>query len=1130
MNTEKPTYNPQSYFFVDHTALATATENNKALDAYGPVFGCEEEEYRTTSFVRTSNSNTPVQVYAICEGQILIQPMTGSDDKVNIILKPSASYAPLKIKYFVYRGLRKADLIDSGLLPSINENDTNQPTLLKKIWRNFKRFNKVDDTAELLASLIGYDPEISETTLIDEFFLNQETNNYQLPHCKAGEWLGNCTDRIGLDIVLDDGDYRLEHQQELFVFNLEYARKQEQIFSIVDIVNTDTAIQDVYRKRYKEYILRFMDAAAFWGSHIECGTITLCDNSNIKTADEIYTTILNTYQTKHCVYIHITEERGRSFAYYDDPDTKRKVSFDVSLNLENYETSGWPIFLFKRDTITASDIFNGVLECGVAATSFKALNVITPISIENNHFPKTYQEPQNNIVSFVFMCEYLSDNDTLCASFMFIHCNLEQELSFNEYYNNLWQVNIKHPFNISDTINKTAGCTYDRNLLINIGAGAVIQNKVVFDTGVNQSLNPTTKKRRLFIAGIKANTDIDATLNVENFTSHLDNSSSYDTYMQYLYGNMHTLIKDTFIDGSDTIHSLCLKNSKSFFQLGITEEEYNALMFNNSEILPASVHVPTDADNMFFYLSKESDLQNGIRKYQLGIRYEDNTGQLSTPLFPTNPIYVYTLDGFYFFSKEYSAYQHLFYTRHSALFYPTNSYNGEFGFDWMREGETLIPGDEAYRKIMGKLKQYNKETKEYDKIVTDVNTYEEALPKIKFMPDEEMFNELEKEYDYFSVEINHQEEKYYKPMLAIYPNTPLPSLDNQPIFNLQSQEEIEADFKVNREADLTLKVAIAYGYEPEQIHLVYDETVFDITLKNGQTVVNKDNIPTACGIYNYTVTILCNTEFAEEKEITVIADFPDNPSKELGAIRIKPNAQSLRKSKKILIVPIKTDIDKDNNQENAKEPSKERVATIALRLKKFLRQVFISPIFEKLSIDTTGNSTPFKQKFNSSYVKYEKQLSGEAKYAVIGYDNADSDLEDIDVFLGNYIKSTKGTKYDDYSKIFLFEESGIFRETEKGGFEEGLSGFSNPYRKNQVVVFTSSRRDASIHEILHSLGVSHSFTAESRLNPNAKYTYQSLKTDNLMDYSHNAEPPIDGISLWNWQSEIVHTKNNLDAE
>jgi len=101
-------YEPSSHFFIDHTNLSDPSPANLAADAFGPVNGDETNKYRTTSFIRASTAS---KVFAICDGHILIQPYDGDTTKVNLILKPTATYSPLKIKYFIYRGVDIDDLI-----------------------------------------------------------------------------------------------------------------------------------------------------------------------------------------------------------------------------------------------------------------------------------------------------------------------------------------------------------------------------------------------------------------------------------------------------------------------------------------------------------------------------------------------------------------------------------------------------------------------------------------------------------------------------------------------------------------------------------------------------------------------------------------------------------------------------------------------------------------------------------------------------------------------------------------------------------------------------------------------------------------------------------------------------------
>ena len=124
----KISYNPNSHFYFDHSNLALPIAGNYATDAFGPVTGDLSNKFRTTSVVRTS---TETQLFAICDGQLLIQPFAGDANKVNLILKPSASYAPFKIKYFVYRGVNKANILSGN---NIAPQSSNTPDFIQRVW------------------------------------------------------------------------------------------------------------------------------------------------------------------------------------------------------------------------------------------------------------------------------------------------------------------------------------------------------------------------------------------------------------------------------------------------------------------------------------------------------------------------------------------------------------------------------------------------------------------------------------------------------------------------------------------------------------------------------------------------------------------------------------------------------------------------------------------------------------------------------------------------------------------------------------------------------------------------------------------------------------------------------------
>ncbi|MCV9928123.1 hypothetical protein OIU83_10690 [Flavobacterium sp. LS1R49] len=736
--TAKKEYEPTSHFFVDESQLSSTVVANYTTDAFGPVTGSLTTKYRTTSKIRATVTD-PVKVMAICNGQVLIQPQTGDATKVNLILKPSNTYSPLKIKYFIYRGVNKADLIGNNILKPLVNEGTGQPTFLAKLWKQYIAYNStlIDPNTkaplplptEFPSFLIGYDETQSDNTLIENYFTKKDINiSYQIPLCTAGEHLGNFTGEIGLDIVLDHGDYQLQNQEELFKFDLKFAREKEHIFDTTAIPSSTP----VKIKRYKEYIHQFMDAAAFWGSHMECGTIkTIATDSStdatikkgLKTNNDIFTKIVNKYQTQNKIYVYVQGENNRSYNYYDS--TRKVFGFSSTGQLNETEASGWPIII-EELTVTASTppkykkgiSFNLEYNIDTRIPEQERHVTVDVISPNNNtsHYP-LLEKPVNPITPATVpafltnktapITTILQVNETKsCATFLILYGNLKQEFPLKNYYNNLFPANFNTNFLLpnAEIENMNLWATYDKSRMINLDAvvdiGASIQNKVVFDNGKESKDSGAAvprKTRRLYMAILKRNSIHEVEydrLNIDTITAGIAKSTTTrEQYALNVYNNTDfSVFKGTFEDGLDTINSLSLihKDSSlkknSFFHLGITDEEYNTLMYNQinargtiQTATTVTQNLPLEADNVFFHLEEDLTFTNrNVQKFKVGFRFEDATGNIST-LFPTvtNEVFVYTVDGFYFFSKEYSAYQEYVVTDSTYI----RNYEEKIGFD-----------------------------------------------------------------------------------------------------------------------------------------------------------------------------------------------------------------------------------------------------------------------------------------------------------------------------------------------------------------------------------------------------------------------------------------------------------------
>jgi hypothetical protein len=1130
-NTEKK--GPSSFFFVEHEKLALASASND--DAFGPsnITNNIASKYRTTSFVRALNDFTtvPIKVFAICDGQILILPQTNNPDKVNFILKPTASYAPIKIKYFIYRGVNKADLTsDNTNLKPVNELDPSQPELLKELWEAFKKYNTSDpntsDPTDFTLDKIGYTLSNLQTTPIDAVFNQTESNICQLPICSLGMHLGYFTGRIGLDIVLDYGTSEADGAEEdPFKLDLNFAQLEEHVFDVSNVTNNNAVLKTVKQKRYKEHIHQFLDAAAFWGSHINCGTITMrADNDIVWFSPlDIYKEILTKYQTGKKLYLYIQDEYGKSYNYYN---TSRTIYGFVNGNINGIvnETSGWPILIkeinqdqdstYNRLSLSLRNLSSQEVNMDI---DFWAFNSKITDTNPDSKYPKKLE---NHDPYYWFSISLPTvENETSVvrtATFCMIFINVNQG---SDYYNYLWPANIKNSISIGNDI-KYSCFTFDKNRMVNLdilSCGAALQNKVVCEQ------EGTMAGRRLYMAIIKSNTKQDArtnSLNIYGVTEGFKESiTTKEKYFQAFYNvSNFSMLKGQSGEGANDILSLAFTNEtnplsvKSYFQLGITEQEYQAL----KALLSSSNGVRCNA---FFYLDKENIDPAAFQKFKLGIKYEDENGSLSNPVYPTNPtnaneyIYVYTLDGFFFFSSEFASKQNFTeeptyckatFKRSKTASTPY-SYYGEFGFDWMRLGNPGISGDVNYRENIGKL--YTNTTP--PQLVENEDVYIG-----NFIQSDTEFYKLEQEYDmYFMLLrkiINGSSrniiEKYYIPQLTLYPkyedfsNTP----ERNPAFGYSDIPENNNNFKSfcnrNRVARLILEKRIYdnSSNNSEDINLEYDKTLFDaITYKPNTSYIS----------------IRCSKTSGFESDQLIRATVGD---KLVGCIRVKANSKPNRYSKKVLVIGVITNITDRLTGTVWNRAKQEHLKALMM----FLRQVLITPIIEtvddiSLDTDTANDAFFFHTEDDTTYV--------------LNKHGTNSSLQKLEEYLFTKVPNYQNYNNNGYFKIFLFDTANSMFIRPDGSTDKHIGGFSN--KEDKIVVFTSydssilklHNQEMCAHEFLHTAKVKHTFAN------NSPHTFNPLKTENIMDYSNlNESTPIPMFSIFNWQGAIAqkHIEEN----
>ena len=1141
-------YSPQSYFFTDHTNLTDAS----VIDAFGPVDGDLTTKYRVTSFVN-GTANLKIKLFAISGGSLMIFPQKDNvgnlTGKLNIVIKPSQmNWSPLKIKYFVYRGVEKDDFFDSNWI--LKEPVADSPQILTKMWAYFKSLN-------LLPSITGvifpveyiFQLNTPSDKLLDEHFTNSLIN------CTAGEHIGYFKGRIGLDIVLDYGDYQLENQENLFNLNVEYASKNEFVFDTSTIPgSTQTKVQ-----RYKEYIHQFIDAAAFWGSHIDCGKIDIKNGTPLKTVSQI-NSIIQKYFTKDKIYIYI-QENNKSFNYYDQINQTRKV-YGFDSNGEAYKKDDWPI-LIKNISASVTNKIDFAFDYLIENVDIQqperniSIDTIAPnLNLDGYPFTErannTALSGKTNQVQITFA---KVANNSPCANFAFFNVRVLQKFPVENYFNHLWIANLKSSLTIDLNEYDMYSCTYDksRNISLDdtIGESAIIQNKVYFDKGKNTAGN--VKRRRLYTAVIKNNSNKEVeyeSLNIDTPHSIFvkKNANKQDYFLNLFkreknFSIYRGIFEDTTLGTGlvSTVNSLCIFHENSLLRrntylfLGITDDEYNLFV------------IPVGADNIFFDLHEDfAFTSENVRKFKLGLKYEDASGSInSTTYYPSSDIFVYSIDDLFFFSKEFSDYQNYFnefanakvefrpLMNQSAKFHfdhdnnpstppilkdiynfnpvtsipsSINFYNGEFGFDWLRIGDNGEPAygdngviDEGYER---------RSTNDNDTKHTEYKDYHEAYKFLK--------------RKYYSLPTQKLDIQYYAPYLSLFGQQ----------YNNRSSNIPKPPFEA------TLRVLVEIDQGVGKMEFDFDPVFFALD-KNILTDKNPTYVSGTSGniekkeSIDKTIKITCLKSFAESKLIKIWAYSSGLTEKKLAGLIYVAKNDNVQKQK-IVLIKCKTKI--DTIEETGFYMSDE-----IINLKNTIYQNSLDfTVVEGVVIDLTTDVNFKQSKVGGSPItkNFVHKDGGILTYK----DNTSTGQQLHDYLKTKFFTITANQIYLDYFLVFAFDVKNTYEELVGGTiqFNNYTLGEVEAIAKKNVVLYkplgntTSIPRDLTTlnHEFMHGLGLYHTHRETDSagnlvtISENEKkYTFAHAfnpippnplnATDNVMSYNSNA------ITLWWWQRKIL---------
>lgn len=688
----RPDLLPESFFFLEKGKPFSQSSAEK--------FGANGTVFRTTSKISGYNG----KVYTICQGQVFLQPCGTDSTKVNAILKPfSQPIKGLAIKYIVYRGLNRSDFFNNNLI--IN-NGTGVTGFVNTIRKEFTGlYNMLGITVPpFTAQYIGYPAGTNQSAedLIDDYFLKiskvQTTGTtttevdskkaFELPMIPRGTYLGNVSGEVGIDIVLNEGDYTIENDPNPFKLNLAFARASDHV---LDQATGDT---DFKKKLIRETATQFLDIAAFYGLHTQGkGKIHMSDNSVLQTVEEIAKQISG-FKTADTTYLYIQGSRQRSYNFYGNQNLEEsinniKIGPTVdNLSLEQFE-EGWPV---KELVAKPSLVVQLTTDNNDAAAMYVKQGVLHADTRNEDYFirgknllQETVSGVDTNFTKpITFSFNKTNAGKTVASFIQLIYEGKTVKITSETPGPNPGDPAVSTTYDLKDIddifgmiditpkiqTNDDNAFTYitDQNLLLidfeNKAGGkdiATVTTKKVEDLIMK---NDTESLKRVTYETLLNNVRQNNNGFIQSNSAYMDNSNSgtiaYDDNAIHFYTpeRPYYLQSETFTEsGGEIITGLSLNlehgTSPSKKILGITEEENDKFkQIINSQTL----------NNPKFYFGNNLSHENNVyislegkryKKYVLNVIGENQEGKLLIAS-PADKIYVVTTDELSYASDGYS--------------------------------------------------------------------------------------------------------------------------------------------------------------------------------------------------------------------------------------------------------------------------------------------------------------------------------------------------------------------------------------------------------------------------------------------------------------------------------------------
>jgi hypothetical protein len=433
-------------------------------------------------------------------------------------------------------------------------------------------------------------------------------------------------------------------------------------------------------------------------------------------------------------------------------------------------------------------------------------------------------------------------------------------------------------------------------------------------------------------------------------------------------------------------------------------------------------------------------------------------------------------------------------------FRPTDSWEGEFGFDWFRTGDCneKINGEDKksrYRDIVGK---YDIDPDHGPGGVLELRKYEEETTKWFYY-----VNELiEKEYTSIPVSGTNNG-KYMVPHLSLFFVSIRANERRVPSIMLDTNNTVlpscitSAALKLIIKAENISKIFFEY---PGNLEVSPSE--IEVSPSEINDIKNKE--------YESKIMVSFNREFTKDQDASIKVFAVHKGSNEVtfaGQIEVMKYYPI---EMKVCFVKVRILL---NN--NPYEVPNTWIDEQKISIYKYFAQAHIIPTFSPVVclLDLSNRTN-----FSEFYDKYHRIIIG--KNHIINNPNSD---------LHEYLKRKLGEQCEDsdngYFKVFVFDTLGGY------SIEDGyVTGEANGIPSKSCVIFAEAIRqtydDASVsHELIHCLGLYHTFSNMNNNHPfsdecnsdkicgKKHYTFKKLETSNIMDYSTNKK----SLNKYQWE-------------